>query len=97
MVNEMKPYKRGNREEIPVSEQNIRSPHWGLCIEGPAKSRLIVYTSVGWGLWIIDIRKKEGGVSQLDSIQRTSPSGLRFVKRVARSRGMGIPDQVIDT
>ena len=45
MVNEMKSYKRGNREEIPVSEQNICSPHWGLCIEGPAKSRLIVYTN----------------------------------------------------
>lgn len=36
-------------------------------------------------------------MSQLDSIQRASPSGLRFVKRVARPRRMGIPDQVIDT
>lgn len=49
MVNEMKSYRRGSREEIPVLEQHIRSPHWGLCVEGPAKSRLIVYTSVGWG------------------------------------------------
>lgn len=49
------------------------------------------------GLWIIDIKKKEGGVSQLDSVQRASPSGFRIVKKMARSRGMGIPDQVIDT
>lgn len=49
------------------------------------------------GLWVIDIKKKEVGVSQLDSVQRASPSGFRFVKKMARSRGMGTPDQVIDT
>lgn len=49
------------------------------------------------GLWVIDIKKKEVGVSQLDSVQRASPSRFRFVKKMARSRGMGTPDQVIDT